>query len=99
MPDTPSIAVSFAALETAAAETINVAHSIASDLGDLERSLLPIRASWSGAAAADFDAIERRWRESAATIQRVLEQIGQALLLAGANYAEVERVNSHMWMA
>lgn len=99
MPDISSIAVSFAALETAAVDTVNVARTIANDLGDLERSLMPIRSSWSGSAAAEFDAIERRWRESAGAIQHVLEQIGQALSIAAGNYGEVERINARMWTA
>ena len=91
------ISVTFGAINEAAMDTDSVASQIAQQLSDLKAYLAPMVASWSGEASSEFQALQAKWDGSAADLNQVLRQMGQALRTAGDNYVNTERTNSSIW--
>ena len=91
------ISVTFGAINEAAMDTDSVASQIAQQLSDLKAFLAPMVASWSGEASSEFQALQAKWDGSAADLNQVLRQMGQALRTAGDNYVNTERTNSSIW--
>lgn len=97
MPTGSEIKVTFGALTTAQGDVSGTAARITAQLDDLKRFLTPLVASWSGAAADDYQAKQRLWDRSAADLAAVLAQIGTALGAAHDGYQEVEAANAARW--
>lgn len=97
MTDTGHILVTFGSLAEGAADVDAVASQIDQQLADLRSYLAPLTASWDGVAAADFQALQRRWDTSIADLNAVLRQIAVSLRTAGENYASAESTNARMW--
>lgn len=64
---------------------------IESELATLRSRVVPIGASWDGAAQARFQALYDDWSRSAQGLQEALTGLGQLLAGAGHTYEEVER--------
>jgi 6 kDa early secretory antigenic target len=91
------IKVTFGALSTAQGDVAATASRITTQLDDLKRFLAPMVATWTGAAAQDYQAKQRQWDTAAADISAVLAQIGVALGAAHDSYRQVETTNAARW--
>ena len=70
---------------------------IQAEVTALHGQLVNLQGSWTGQAAAAFQAVANNWHS---TEQRVTEDLGainQALALAGQQYAEAEATNARMF--
>jgi 6 kDa early secretory antigenic target len=91
------ILVTFGELTNAQQSVAHTAQRLNAQLDDLRRYLAPLVATWSGQAAQDYQAKQRRWDTSAADLNQVLTQIGVALGHANEGYQQVEQVNASRW--
>lgn len=91
------ILVTFGAVNEAAMDTDSIATQIAQQLSDLRAYLAPLVASWSGEAAAEYQALQSKWDASATDLNQVLRQMSQSLRTAGDNYLNTEKTNSSIW--
>ena len=89
--------VTFGGIAEAQADTNAISQQISQELADLRRYLGPLTATWTGTAAADFQALQARWDSSAADLNAVLQGISGALGNALASYQQVEQANAAMW--
>lgn len=94
---TPEIKVTFSALDSAQADVAGTAGRIRTQLDDLKRYLAPMVATWTGQAAADYQAVQQKWDTSAAGLNDVLTRIGTALGQAGEAYRHTEQANAARW--
>ena len=67
------------------------AGSIESELAGLRARVLPISASWTGAAQDRFQSLYDEWSRSALALQQALGGISALLGQAGQEYDEAER--------
>ena len=94
---TGQIRVSFSDLE-ATASFIDVKSQEANQLlADLKSMLQPLVATWTGAAAENYNHKQHLWDAAAADLNNVLSQISTALHTANANYIEAETANKTRW--
>jgi 6 kDa early secretory antigenic target len=91
------ILVTFGAVNEAAMDADSIATQIAQQLNDLKAYLAPLVASWSGEAAAEYQALQTKWDVSATDLNQVLRQMAQSLRTAGDNYLNTEKTNSSIW--
>jgi 6 kDa early secretory antigenic target len=91
------VLVTFAAINEAAMDADSIAAQISQQLDDLKSYLAPLIATWSGAAASDFQALQAKWDTSAGDLNQVLRQMSQALRTAGEQYQATESANSSIW--
>ena len=91
------IKVTFGALSAAQGDVASTAARITNQLEDLKRFLAPMVATWTGAAAQDYQAKQRQWDAAAADIRDVLAKIGVALGAAHDSYRHVEPLNPYRW--
>ncbi len=94
----PEIKVTFSALSTAQTDVAATAGRIRTQLEDLKKFLAPMVSTWSGQAAEDYQATQRKWDTSANDLAQVLAQIGTALGAAHDNYRQTEQANA-AWCA
>ena len=88
------IKVTFAAIEQAAADIDSARARMTAQLGDLERHLAPVVASWTGDAATRYHEAQQRWDRSASGLTETLHRIKGLVLGAGAGYRSVEADNA-----
>lgn len=91
------IKVTFGALEAARADVAGTASRIVDQLGELNRFLAPMVATWEGQAAAEYQVKQRQWDRAASDLAAVLAQIGVALGSANDSYRQVEQANAARW--
>lgn len=91
------ILVTFGEIGNAQQSVVSTAQQMNQQLEDLKRFLRPMVASWSGAAAEQYQAQQRRWDTAAADLNQVLSQIGVALGHANEQYQRVEQANAARW--
>ncbi|MFP5019845.1 WXG100 family type VII secretion target [Pseudonocardia phyllosphaerae] len=94
---TPEIKVTFSALDGARADVAATAGRIRTQLEDLRRYLAPMVGTWTGQAAADYQAVQQRWDTSAAGLNDTLDRIGVALGRAHDAYRATEQANAARW--
>ncbi len=63
---------------------------IGSEVDRMMRHLLDLQGSWRGQASASFQHVVSDWRATQERVRVVLEEIQQALALAGRQYEEAE---------
>lgn len=66
------------------------AGQIGAEVDRMTRNLADLQASWRGPAASSFQHVVSDWRATQERVRTVLDQIQQALALAGRQYAEAE---------
>ena len=94
---TGQIKVSFPDLE-ATADFIDAKSKEANQLlADLKSMLQPLVATWTGAAAENYNHKQHLWDTASADLNNVLFQISTALHTANANYIEAENANTRRW--
>ncbi|MFP5069737.1 WXG100 family type VII secretion target [Pseudonocardia nantongensis] len=94
---TPEIKVTFGALEEARTNVAATAGRIRTQLDDLKRYLAPMVGTWTGQAAADYQAVQQKWDTSAAGLNDTLTRIGVALGQANDAYRRTEQANAARW--
>ena len=72
------LSVNYGTLAAAAADIQASAAQIESRLADLDRSLQPLRANWSGEAATAYEAAKAKWTTALTDMKMLLTQIGNA---------------------
>jgi WXG100 family type VII secretion target len=68
-----------------------------STLEMLESELAPMVTSWDGEAREAYFAQKTKWEQASAAMSQILQQMGQAVADAHANYSAAERSNTGMW--
>lgn len=94
---TSAIKVTFGELANAQQNVARTSQQITAQLEDLKRFLAPMVATWSGAAADDYNVKQRQWDTAAADLTAVLAQIGVAVGHANDGYQQVEAANARRW--
>ncbi len=59
--------------------------------------LLQLQSSWTGSAAASFQACAEQWRTAQAQVEQALASIGTALGNAATQYAEAEQFSASLF--
>jgi WXG100 family type VII secretion target len=71
---------------------------IQGETGGLLGQLTALQGSWTGPAAAGFQAVVADWRATQARVEESLALISTALGQAGVSYAEVEAANARLFL-
>ncbi|MCU1433120.1 MAG: hypothetical protein JWP95_2225 [Actinotalea sp.] len=89
--------VNFSALSTAAADIGTGANQLEQRLADMDKSLQPLRASWTGEASASYEASKAKWTAAITDMKALLADIGRAVDSSGQDYQATERGNAARW--
>jgi WXG100 family type VII secretion target len=81
--DSAQVAQASAAVHASAAQ-------IGTEVDRMMRHLLDLQGSWRGQAATSFQHVVTDWRATQERVRAVLEEIQQALALAGRQYQDAE---------
>ena len=84
-------------LSSASQNVTSAYNELNSKLHDLRTLLQPLTQTWSGQAAADYQARQREWDQAQADLNEVLQQIGKVLEVAQHQYGDAERANIDVW--
>jgi WXG100 family type VII secretion target len=71
---------------------------ISSEADTLLAQLQNLQSSWTGVAANSFQDLVIRWRATASTVDSQLGELGTALGIAAAQYAEIEYSNQRLFL-
>lgn len=85
------LAVNYATLAAAAADIQTSASQIEARLNELDRSLQPLRANWTGEAATAYEAAKAKWTTALTDMKALLAQIGTQVTTTSQNYQETDR--------
>lgn len=86
--------------EAVAAATSSVqaaASRIQSDVSGLHAQLLDLQSSWTGQAAAAFQAVVADWTATQRRVEESLHLINTGLAQAGQHYADIEHQNARLF--
>lgn len=89
--------VNFSALSTASADIVSGANGIEAKLNEMDRSLQPLRANWSGEAASSYEAAKAKWTSALTDMKALLSDIGRAVDTSGQDYNSTEKNNAARW--
>ena len=89
--------VNFGGLSTAAADIQTGASRIESRLTDMDQSLQPLRANWSGEASPSYEAARAKWPAALTDMKALLAEIGRAVATSNDDYQATERANAARW--
>ncbi|HEY0218076.1 MAG TPA: WXG100 family type VII secretion target [Cellulomonas sp.] len=89
--------VNFGGLSAAAADIQAGANNVESRLAELERSLQPLRANWSGEASTAYEAARAKWEAALTDMKALLADIGRSVATSGEDYQSTERTNAARW--
>ncbi|MBX9245625.1 WXG100 family type VII secretion target [Actinotalea ferrariae] len=89
--------VNFSALSTAAADISTGANQLEAKLADMDRSLQPLRANWSGEASQSYEAAKSKWTSAISDMKLLLTDIGRAVDTSGQEYNSTEKNNAARW--
>lgn len=85
------LSVNYATLAAAAADIQSSANQIESRLNELDRSLQPLRAAWTGEAATAYEAAKAKWTGALTDMKILLAQIGTQVTTTSQNYQATDR--------
>ncbi|HWU46077.1 MAG TPA: WXG100 family type VII secretion target [Humibacter sp.] len=71
---------------------------IQAEVAGLNGQLVGLQGSWSGQAATAFQGVISQWRGTQQRVEESLAAIGQALGVAGEQYAEIETANARLFL-
>jgi ESAT-6 family protein len=91
------ILVTFSALQQGQADVASTSSNLNTELADLKAYLAPMVATWSGAAAQNYNAKQQQWDQAAAELNEILATIGRALGTAGEDFQSAENSNASIW--
>lgn len=89
--------VNFSALSTAASDIGSGANQLEAILDEMDRSLQPLRANWSGEASASYEASKAQWSAAITDMKALLADIGRAVTSSNDDYQSTERANAQRW--
>lgn len=89
--------VNFGALSTAAADIQGSATNLERILGDMDRSLQPLRANWDGEASAAYTTAKSKWTTAIDDMKLLLADVGKAVSSSNDDYQATERANTQRW--
>ncbi len=89
--------VNFSALSTASPDMMSGANQIEARLAEMDASLQPLRANWSGEAAASYEQAKARWTAAITDMKALLADIGRAVDSSSQDYLATERANAARW--
>ena len=89
--------VNFGGLATAAADIQAGARQIEARLADMDSSLQPLRANWSGEAASSYEASRAKWTAAIEDMKALLADVGRAVSTSGVDYLSTEKSNASRW--
>jgi len=89
--------VNFGGLSAAAADIQASANNLESRLAELDRSLQPLRANWSGEASSAYEAAKAKWTAALTDMKALLADVGRAVSTSGDEYQSTERANASRW--
>lgn len=89
--------VNFSALSTAAADITGGANQLEAKLTEMDRSLQPLRANWSGEASSSYEAAKAKWTSAISDMKLLLADIGRAVDTSGQEYSSTEKNNAARW--
>ena len=89
--------VNFGGLSTAAADIQTGASQIEGRLNDMDQSLQPLRANWSGEASTSYEAARAKWTSAITDMKALLAEIGTAVSTSNEDYQATERANAARW--
>ncbi|MBT0994260.1 WXG100 family type VII secretion target [Cellulomonas sp. DKR-3] len=89
--------VNFGGLSTAAADIQAGASQIEGRLNDMDQSLQPLRANWSGEASTSYEAARAKWTSAITDMKALLAEIGTAVSTSNEDYQATERANAARW--
>ncbi|MDT0202158.1 WXG100 family type VII secretion target [Nocardioides sp. AE5] len=91
------IKVNFGSLEAGQAGILKAHASLVASLDDLESNLQPMLQTWDGEAREAYFQCKQQWDAAAAQMATTLQQIGQAVGTAQANYQGAENAAKNTW--
>jgi WXG100 family type VII secretion target len=89
--------VNFSALSTASADITSGAGQIEARLAEMDKSLQPLRANWTGEASSSYEASKAKWTAAITDMKALLADIGRAVDTSGQDYQSTERSNAARW--
>lgn len=89
--------VDFAALSVAAGDIKTGAGKLEATLAEMDAALQPLRANWTGEAAASYEASKARWTAALTDMKALLGEIGRAVEASGQDYQSTEKSNAARW--
>ncbi|WP_250447076.1 WXG100 family type VII secretion target [Actinotalea sp. C106] len=92
-----NLKVNFGALATASADIVNGANQLEQTLANMDRSLQPLRANWTGEASNSYDAAKAKWTAAISDMKLLLADVGRAVDASGQDYQTTERANASRW--
>lgn len=76
----------------------NTISRLSQESDTLHLQLQNLQSSWTGMAANSFQELALRWRTTAAAVDAQLAELGNALSIAAAQYAEIEYSNQRLFL-
>lgn len=92
-----NLKVNFGALSTAAADITTGANQLEQTLANMDRSLQPLRANWTGEASNSYEAARAKWTAAISDMKLLLADVGRAVDTSGQDYHATERSNAARW--
>ncbi|KGM09834.1 WXG100 family type VII secretion target [Cellulomonas bogoriensis] len=92
-----NLKVNFGALQGASADITTRANQIEQTLANMDRSLQPLKANWSGEASASYETARAKWTAAVTDIKALLADVGRAVDASGQDYQATERANAARW--
>ena len=89
--------VNFSALSLAAADIGSGASKLEQTLANMDQSLQPLRANWTGEASASYEASKAKWTAAITDMKALLADIGKAVDTSGQDYQATEKGNAARW--
>lgn len=91
------IRVQYAGMDAASADIGTSAATLRGHVEQMERSLQPLVATWTGEAALFYQERQREWDAAMVELNDILVRVGAAVRTARENYQEVEARNTRAW--
>ncbi len=84
----------FGAIDAAAADIQTGANGIETRLQEMDQSLQPLRADWTGAASESYAQAKAQWTTAISDMKQLLVDIGRAVAEGNADYQLAENRNA-----
>jgi early secretory antigenic target protein ESAT-6 len=91
------INVHFEHIEDAALRVRGTSQAIDTLLDDLQKTVAPLVAGWTGEAAAGYQYQHHKWLTAAQDLHRVLNSIAQVLENSHSSYTQAESDVNALW--
>lgn len=92
-----NLKVNFGGLQAASTDIASGATQLEQILADMDRSLQPLRANWTGSAAESYEASKIKWTQAISDMKALLTDIGRAVGTSGEDYQATDRSNAQRW--